>query len=150
VALELDPGPALVPELERVEQRRVERVEEEPEQPVVARPARRKLDEDRPQSVAEGVHALAEGRDPVDSPEVRDLAAHLHCEAKAVRGLRGPGAELIFRRQPVEGRVQLDARQPFRVHAQELARLRPGRVERRLAERGFEQIAQLALLRSAP
>src|SRR5581483_1778316 len=90
VTLEVDTGPALVPELERVAEPGVERVEEEPEQPFVAGTGRRELDEDRPEPVAHRAHPLAERRDPVHPPEVRDLPAHLHAEPEVVRHLRRP------------------------------------------------------------
>ena len=94
-----------MPKLERVLELRVERVDEQPEHPVVAWARRGKLNEHRPEPLAEQAHPLAEGGDQFEPAEMRDLAAHLHGEAELARRLLGPAAELLLLREPVKGRV---------------------------------------------
>src|SRR5581483_2090584 len=130
-----DARPGGVPELEGVAKGRVGRGAEELEPAVVARSRRRQLHEDRPEPLAERVHALAEGADEREVAEVRDPPAHLDREAKGRRRLLRPRAELLLGWQAVEGRVQLDRWQPLRVRTQEPARRRPGGVEARLPRR---------------
>ena len=121
--------PGFVPKLERVLELRIERVEEQPEHPVVARARWGELNEHRPKPLAEQADPLAEGGNQFEPAEVRDLAAHLHGETEVARRLLGPAAELLLLRQPVEGRVQLDRRQALRIELEELGRLRLLRVE---------------------
>ena len=122
----LGAGPGLVAKVERPVEFGVERVEQPCEERVVAR----LLDDDphRAEPVAERTHALGEGGDAV-------RVGHLDGEAEAGRSRLRPAAELLFRRQPVAGRVQLDRVEPLRVRSQEVARGRPGRVEARLPGR---------------
>ena len=82
------------------------------------------LDDDpnRTELVAEQLHPVAEGAEPV---RVR----HLDREAEAVRRLLGPAPEHVLVRQPVAGGVQLDGVELLRIQAQKVALPGPGRVE---------------------
>src|SRR5207248_474114 len=82
---------------------------------VVALPTGRELDEHRPEPLVESAHLLVEGRDQVESAEVRDPAAHLDREPEVWRRLLRPRPELSLGGQAVERGVQLDRRQPLAV-----------------------------------
>src|SRR5207244_4272540 len=109
-------------------ERRIERAEQELEQTFVVRAL--EGDSHRPEPVAEPPHARGELRH-----ELRPLARQLRREREARRRLRGPAVELLLRRQPVAGRVQLDGREPLRVEAEEVTGCRPRRVEPGLPRR---------------
>src|SRR5581483_5443108 len=115
-----DAGPRLVPKVERPLERGVERVQQPREELLVVG----LLDDDphRPEPLAERAYAFGErGR----AVRVR----HLHGEPEAGRRLGRPAPELLLLGQPVSGRVQLDGVEALGVVAQELALLRPGRIE---------------------
>ena len=114
--------PRVVPKVEGELQLGVERAEREREQALVARGADE--DADRAQPVAEEPHSLLE-RPRSAEPE----RVELDREVEPRRDLFRPATELILGRNPVTRRVQLDARQPLGVVAQELGRLDLGRVE---------------------
>ena len=120
--------PRLVVEVEGDAERRVERAEEEREEPRV-----RSLlhgDADRAEPLAEERDALLEH---AELP--REVRGQLDGEPEVRRRLGGPALEVPLGGQPVARRVQLDRREPLRVAAQELRRLRVGGVETGLPAR---------------
>ena len=129
VELGLDLGvvPGGVPEVEHPEELGIDRVEQEAQEAVVAGLA--DLDPDRPEPVAEPADRLARRVDALDAPERGDAARERDGEAEAGRSLLRPALELLFRRESVEGRVQLDGREPRGVEAQELLGLCVSRIE---------------------
>ena len=117
----------LVAEVERPAHRGVERVEQEAEEAVVA--PLPDLDPDGTEPVAEPADGLRERVEPLDAAERRRASRHRDREAEAGRSGRGPAVELLFRREPVEGRVQLDRVEPLGVEAEKVLRPRVGRIE---------------------
>ena len=111
-----------MPEVEGDPQLRVERAERQGQEPLVAR--RPDEDADRAEPLAEQSDSLLERRGLLEL-----VRLHLHGEAEGGRRLLGPTAELVLGRNPVAGRVQLDARQALCIVAEELPRLHSGRVE---------------------
>src|SRR5205814_6223686 len=99
--------------------------EDQLEHPLVPRALQR--DAGRAEPVAEDPDPRAELRD-----DPRPVARELRREREAGRCLLSPAVELLFRRQAVAGRVQLDRREALRVVAEEALRVGPGRVEARL------------------
>src|SRR5512132_4507973 len=109
-------------EIEREEELRIERAEDQLDHPLVA--SADQLDPDRPEPVAERTHPR---------PELRQhawpVARELRCEAEARRRLFGPPRELILRGKPVARGVQLDRGKVSSVEAEKLLRIGAGRVE---------------------
>jgi len=120
----LDAVPRRVLEVERDLQVGRQRPEQELEDPLVARALHG--DADGPEPVAERPDALLEGGDGL-----RPVRGELDGEPEAVGRRGGPAVELLLRRKPVAGRVQLDGSELLRVEGEELARVEPGRVEPR-------------------
>src|SRR5690348_11607390 len=109
-------------EVEREPEGRIERAEQQLDDPVVARVLER--DAHRPEPVAERADARLE-----DVEAARAVAGQLRCELEAVGHLPGPALELFLARQPVAGRVQLDGREALRIEAEEVGRVQAGGVE---------------------
>src|SRR4029453_19157936 len=105
---ELDALPRLVPKVERGPKTATERAEREREEPLVARLGNEQPN--RAEPLSEEADALLERR---GLPELVGL--HLDGEAEPGRCLFGPPPELILGRNPVPGRVELDAGQALRV-----------------------------------
>ena len=100
-------------QVERDPQRRVERTEEQREEPWVGRLLDRHAE--RAEPVAE------EGEPLLEHAELPgEAAGELDGELEPVRRLRGPADEVPLGRQAIAGRVQLDRRQPLRVAPEEL------------------------------
>ena len=118
----LDAVPARIPEVERVADARIGRAEQQLEKAVVPRPL--DDDADAAEPVAEAAHPLLERREPP-----LEAVGCLDREPEAVGHLRRPRAELLLRRQPVLGRVQLDGGELRRVvrRGTRCGRARPGR-----------------------
>jgi hypothetical protein len=120
--LDLGRLPRVVAEVEGHVQIRIERVEQEAKEAVVANLGH--LDPHGSEAVAEPAHCLGERVHALDATEGGDPAAHGDGEAEARWRLPGPALELPLGREVVEGRVELDGRQPLGVAAEEL--LGPG------------------------
>jgi hypothetical protein len=105
----------------------VEGIEQKPEEAVV--PGLGHLDPHRAEGVAQLAGALRESVEASDAPKRGHLPAHRDGEAEAGRNRRRPALELSFRREAIEGVVQLDRRESLAVQAQELVRLRLRRIE---------------------
>jgi hypothetical protein len=116
-----------VTEVEGPAELRIERVEQEAEEPVVAFLA--DLDANRAEPVTEPADRLCERVESLDASKGRRPARQGDGKAKAGRRRRGPAVELVFRGQPVERRVQLDRVEPARIEAEEVLRARVGRIE---------------------
>src|SRR6478735_12745615 len=118
----LDAVPGRVLQVEGEPQRRIERTEQELERSLIPRLLER--DPDRPQAVSEPAHARLELAVPA-----APVAGELRRELEPVRHLFGPAPELLLRRQPVAGRVQLDRREAFGVEGEKPGWIEPGRIE---------------------
>src|SRR5205807_2611835 len=107
---------------EREPQLRVERAEEQLEHAVVARAD--ELDANRPEPAAEQTGTRRKLRD-----DPRPVAGQLRRKRESIRHLLCPATELLLRRKPIAGRVQLDGREPARVEGEETRRVSARRVE---------------------
>ena len=124
----LDPVPGRMGEVERERQLRIEGAEEQLEHALVARVDQ--LHAHRPEAVAEHAHPFGELADHPGS-----ISGQLRCKPEPGRGLLRPAAELVFGRQPVARRVELDRAKPLRVVPKEVSRVGACGVEIRLPRR---------------
>ena len=119
--------PARMPKLEGVGELWIQRVEEQLQEAVVARAV--EGDPDRAEAVTEEAGVLAERGEELEPPGEGHAAVHLEREAEACRSRLRPPLEGRFRRQLVEGRVDLDCGKLIRVVRQEVDLLGARRVE---------------------
>ena len=120
--------------LDRHPNAKTERVERPVEPVDVDLEARRKLKQDRPESIAEDrrtVHQVLDRRPRIVEPlDVRQVATRLHREHEPVGHRVAPAAERRGRRHPVERHVQLDRIEVLGVERQPVTRLDEPGIER--------------------
>src|SRR5207247_9709588 len=123
-------------DLERAANIPRERREETREPVVVALEPRRRLEEDRPEAIAQRPGPVEEDGQRLrrigQLPEVRDRLRRLQREKELRRGGGAPSGDVLLRREVVEGVVHFERRESCRVIPEEVRGLHLRRVEDRL------------------